>query len=137
MDLQFTPLFIPYKKPYYWAQGITKGAELILVTLITDKGIEGYGETISTPSCNAILALLNQVKNLIIGKDIYENEKIFKDVYQYLFQAKGTCSAPRFANQLIAGIEISEVVNVSLSPKSLNSRVLVKPGKSSLSASRP
>jgi L-alanine-DL-glutamate epimerase-like enolase superfamily enzyme len=54
LDLQFTPLFIPYKKPYYWAQGITKGAELILVTLITDKGIEGYGETISTPSCNAI-----------------------------------------------------------------------------------
>ena len=107
MDLQFTPLLIPYKKPYYWAQGITKGAELILVTLITDKGIEGYGETISTPSCNAILALLNQVKNLIIGKDIYENEKIFKDVYQYLFQAKGTCSAPRFANQLISGIEMA------------------------------
>ena len=107
MDLQFTPLFIPYKKPYYWAQGITKGAELILVTLITDKGIKGYGETISTPSSNAILALLNQVKNLIIGKDIYENEKIFKDVYQYLFQAKGTCSAPRFANQLISGIEMA------------------------------
>ena len=42
MDLQFTPLFIPYKKPYYWAQGITKGAELILVTLITDKGIVAF-----------------------------------------------------------------------------------------------
>ena len=88
MDLQFTPLFIPYKKPYYWAQGITKGAELILVTLITDKGIEGYGETISTPSCNAILALLNQVKNLIIGKDIYENEKYLKMFINIFFKLK-------------------------------------------------
>ena len=75
LDLQSTPLFIPYKKPYYWAQGITKGAELILVTLITDKGIEGYGETISTPSSNAILALLNQVTNncvrIFLGRETY------------------------------------------------------------------
>ena len=107
VDLEFTPIFIPYKNPYHWAQGITEGAELILVKLRTDKGIEGYGESIATPSSKAILSFLDQAKKLIIGKDIYENDKIFKDVYQYLFQAHGTCSAPRFASQVLCGIEIA------------------------------
>ena len=53
-DLEFTPIFIPYKEPYHWAQGITEGAQLILVKLTTDKGIEGYGESIATPSSNAL-----------------------------------------------------------------------------------
>ena len=107
VDLEFTPIFIPYKNPYHWAQGITEGAELILVKLRTDKGIEGYGESIATPSSKAILSFLDQAKKLIIGKDIYENDRIFKDVYQYLFQAHGTCSAPRFASQVLCGIEIA------------------------------
>tara|TARA_S200000501_G_scaffold47754_1_gene38503 strand:- start:594 stop:1730 length:1137 start_codon:yes stop_codon:yes gene_type:complete len=107
VDIEFTPIFIPYKNPYHWAQGITEGAELILVKLRTDKGIEGYGESIATPSSKAILSFLDQAKKLIIGKDIYENDKIFKDVYQYLFQAHGTCSAPRFASQVLCGIEIA------------------------------
>ena len=86
VDIEFTPIFIPYKNPYHWAQGITEGAELILVKLRTDKGIEGYGESIATPSRKAILSFLDQAKKLIIGKDIYENDRIFKDVYQNLFQ---------------------------------------------------
>jgi len=106
-DLEFTPIFIPYKEPYHWAQGITEGAQLILVKLTTDKGIEGYGESIATPSSNAIMSFLNKAKKLIVGKDIYENDKIFRDVYQYLFQAHGTCSAPRFAAQVLCGIEIA------------------------------
>ena len=106
-DLEFTPIFIPYKEPYHWAQGITDGAQLILVKLTTDKGIEGYGESIATPSSNAIISFLNQAKKFIVGKDIYENDKIFRDVYQYLFQAHGTCSAPRFAAQVLCGIEIA------------------------------
>ena len=106
-DLEFTPLFIPYKEPYHWAQGVTEGAQLILVKLITDKGIEGYGESIATPSSSAIISFLNQAKTLIVGKDIYENDKIFRDVYQYLFQAHGTCSAPRFAPQVLCGLEIA------------------------------
>ena len=107
LDLEFTPIFIPYKNPYHWAQGITEGAELILVKLRTDKGIEGYGESIASPSSKAILSFLDQAKKLIIGRDIYENDRIFKDVYQYLFQAHGTCSAPRFASQVLCGIEIA------------------------------
>ena len=63
VDLEFTPIFIPCKKPYHWAQGITEGAQLILIKLITDKGIEGYGESIATPSSNAIISFLNQAKN--------------------------------------------------------------------------
>ena len=69
-DLEFTPLFIPYKEPYHWAQGVTEGAQLILVKLITDKGIEGYGESIATPSSIAIMSFLNKAKKLIVGKFI-------------------------------------------------------------------
>ena len=70
VDLEFTPIFIPYKKPYHWAQGITEGAQLILIKLITDKGIVGYGESIATPSSNAIISFLNQAKKLIMERHL-------------------------------------------------------------------
>ena len=49
-DVKATPLIVPYKEPYYWAQGVIDGAGVLLVEIKTDTGLIGYGESISTPS---------------------------------------------------------------------------------------
>ena len=46
-EVRTTPLLVPYTKPYYWAQGRIDGACVILVEVLTDEDITGYGECIS------------------------------------------------------------------------------------------
>ena len=114
VDLEFSPLFIPYKKPYYWAQGVTFGAEVILIKLTTDNGVEGYGECIATPSSSGLIGYLNQAKKIIVNKPIFESETILSSVNQQLFNAHGTCSSPRFSAQVLCGLEIAFWVILSL-----------------------
>jgi len=58
-EVRTTPLIIPYKTPFHWAQRTVDGAVVILVEVHTDEGIVGYGECIGTPSASAIQAHLN------------------------------------------------------------------------------
>jgi muconate cycloisomerase len=53
------PLFLPYRVPFHWAQGVIEGAEVVLVEIETDTGVIGYGETIGGPSGRAIKALVD------------------------------------------------------------------------------
>ncbi len=41
--IETTPLRIPYKVPFHWAQGVIEAAEVVLVSVHTDEGITGYG----------------------------------------------------------------------------------------------
>ena len=41
--VETTPLKIPYKVPYHWAQGTIDFAQVILVEVHTDEGLVGYG----------------------------------------------------------------------------------------------
>ncbi len=56
--IETTPLKIPYREPYHWAQRTVNFAQLILVEVHTDEGIVGYGESIGTASAKAIQAHL-------------------------------------------------------------------------------
>ena len=102
-----TPLLIPYKKPYHWAQGVIQGAEVILVEVHTDTGLVGYGESIATPSAEAIRSYLKLAGDICIGQSPFENARLMGNAYHALFQALGTCSAPRFAGQVLAGLEMA------------------------------
>jgi muconate cycloisomerase len=102
-----TPLLVPYKKPYYWAQGIIHGAEVLLVTVTTDTGITGFGESIATPDANAVAGFLAMAGAHCIGQDPFDNARLMAAAYHDLFQAHGTCSAPRFAGQVLAGLEMA------------------------------
>lgn len=102
-----TPLLVPYKKPYYWAQGIIHGAEVLLVTVETDAGVTGYGETVATPNAAAVAGFLDQAGAMCVGQDPFQNARLMQDAYHALFQALGTCSAPRFAGQVLAGLEMA------------------------------
>ncbi|NNK79773.1 MAG: mandelate racemase/muconate lactonizing enzyme family protein [Litoreibacter sp.] len=105
--LKATPLLVPYRKPYHWAQGVIYGANVILVEVESDTGETGYGECIASPSADGILAYLKLVSDLCIGHSPFENTALMTKAYHVLFEALGTCSAPRFAGQVLAGYEMA------------------------------
>ena len=76
---------IPYKVPYHWARGTVNHAQAILTAVHTDEGIIGYGESIGTPSVDAIQAHLS----------LAAEQNHF-----------GTCNSPRYAGQVFAGLEM-------------------------------
>ena len=106
-EIVTTPLWIPYKRPYHWAQGVTLGAGVILVEVRTDEGVIGYGESIATPSADAICDYLSLAAECCIGRSPFENARMMGEIYHALFEHKGTCSAPRFAGQVLAGLEMA------------------------------
>ena len=106
-QIKTTPLLVPYKKPYHWAQGTTDGAGIILVEVHTDEGIVGIGECISTPSAQAIQSYLKLAEGICLDRDPFENTRLMGECYHALFQAFSTCSAPRFSGQVFAGLEMA------------------------------
>jgi len=106
-EIRTTPLLVPYKKPYYWAQGTIDGAYVILVEVLTDQGITGYGECIGTPTATGIQAFIAEAAKFIVGHDPFRNAHLMATAYHALFQERGTCSSPRFAGQVLAGVEMA------------------------------
>ena len=106
-DIVATPLWVPYRQPYYWAQGVTHGACVVLVEVRTDAGVTGYGESIGTPSAEAVQAYLRTAGGVCIGRSPFENARLMSELYHALFQMSGTCSAPRFAGHVLAGLEMA------------------------------
>lgn len=102
-----TPLFIPYKNQFYWARGQIAGAEVLLVEVVTDTGIKGYGECIATPKGLAFKAIVDAAAELMIGRDPYHGRVLIREAYTVLFRAQGVCSTPRFAGQIMAGLEMA------------------------------
>lgn len=106
-QIKTTPIMIPYKVPYHWAQGTVENASLIVVEVHTDKGITGYGECIGTPSVQAVQAHLDIAATHCLGQSPFENTRLMKQAYHALFTAFGTCSSPRYAGQIFAGLEMA------------------------------
>lgn len=106
-EIRSTPLKVPYKVPYHWAQGTVDGAVVILVEVHTDEDVVGYGECIGTPSASAVRDYLDLAAQLCIGRGPFENTRLMTEAYQTLFQAFGTCSSPRYAGQVFAGLEMA------------------------------
>ena len=105
--IETTPLLVPYKKPYHWAQGVIHGAGVLLVEIHTDDGLTGIGECIATPSAAAIQSYVEIAGKICVGRSPFENTRLMGECYHSLFQALGTCSAPRFAGQVLAGVEMA------------------------------
>ena len=101
------PLLINNKYPYYWSHGIINSTEIILIEIEAENGVKGYGESIATPSGEGVKAFIVSASSLLIGEDIFQNQRIIKKCYHSLFQAHGTCSAPRFGAQILSGLEMA------------------------------
>ena len=57
-EIKFTPLLIPYAQPYYWSQGVTRGAEVLLIEIRTENGFVGFGECLATPTAKGVEAFV-------------------------------------------------------------------------------
>lgn len=106
-NVKATPLLVRNKVPYYWAAGVRYGAEVILIEVQTDDGITGYGESIGTPSVAGVSAFVNTAALHLIGGSVFDSRRLMRHCYHALFQAHGTCSAPRFGGQVFAGLEMA------------------------------
>ena len=106
-NVKATPLLVRNKVPYYWAAGVRYGAEVILIEVQTDDGITGYGESIGTPSVAGVSAFVNTAALHLIGGSVFDSRRLMRQCYHALFQAHGTCSAPRFGGQVFAGLEMA------------------------------
>ena len=106
-NVKATPLLVRNKVPYYWAAGVRYGAEVILIEVQTDDGITGYGESIGTPSVAGVSAFVNTAALHLIGGSVFDSRRPMRQCYHALFQAHGTCSAPRFGGQVFAGLEMA------------------------------
>ena len=106
-EIRTTPIMVPYVEPFYFAQGIVHGASVILVEVHTDEGVAGYGESIGTASADGVQAYIRLAGAACIGRSPFENASLMSDAYHALFQLLGTCSSPRFAGQVLAGLEMA------------------------------
>jgi L-alanine-DL-glutamate epimerase-like enolase superfamily enzyme len=50
---------------------------------------------------------LKRAARLCVGRDPFSNARLMADVHHELFQALGTCSAPRFSGQVLCGLEMA------------------------------
>lgn len=116
-EIKTTPLFIPFKKTYVSSYGTIDGANLILIEVVTDTNLSGYGECIASPSPKGVEMFIKEAIKHLIDKDPADNDKIMKQVYHNLFVNKGICSSPRFGGQILAGLEMAlwDVVGKSVS----------------------
>ena len=102
-----TPLWIPYEQPFHWSQGVTHGAEVIMVEVHTDEAVTGYGESIAAPSAEAIRAHLSLAADFCIGRSPFENTRLIGEAYNALFGRDEACRASKFAGKALAGLEMA------------------------------
>ena len=106
-EVKTTPLFIPYKKLFVCSYGTIAGASIILIEVITDNNISGYGECISSPSPEGIEQFIKEASKNLINRDPFENTNLMAQTYHNMFVDRGVCSSPRFAGQVLAGLEMA------------------------------
>ena len=98
---------VPYAQPYYWSQGVTQGAEVLLIEIHGENGSVGFGECLATPTAKGVQAFVEEAAKHLIGQSVFDRERLMTVCYQSLFQFRGNCSAPRFGGQVLAGLEMA------------------------------
>lgn len=105
--IEATPLRLPYKEPFHWAQGIIEAAEVTLVRVETDDGLVGLGESMNSAAPQTTQLLIESCAPLLLGRSPFEINKLRTSAYRHLFAARGNCSAPRFGAMVLAGLDMA------------------------------
>jgi L-alanine-DL-glutamate epimerase-like enolase superfamily enzyme len=83
-DVVTTPVLIPFKKPAKWSGGTRKNAPALIVQLVTDEGLIGYGECVG-PTISTIQSVVEkEFKPFLIGKDPMQIELILHQLEEYI-----------------------------------------------------
>ena len=105
--IRTTPLFLAFRQPYHWAQGVNEGTEVVLVEVESDTGVIGIGEAAATPSAAIVEALVRTLVPSYIGRSPFDMARLAETAYQTHIGAIGVGGARRFANQGFAGLELA------------------------------
>lgn len=94
-------LYVPFTQPQVWASGARPGSTRILVTLHTDEGLTGYGESICLHEF--IQPVLEKtIAPLVIGEDPHNVERL-----QRKMEGAGFYHHKRAAVAALAAVEIA------------------------------
>jgi muconate cycloisomerase len=104
--IRATPLLVPYKQPYHWAQGVRDGADIVLVE-VDAGGTTGFGECCGAPDADAMTVILQRLAPLLIGQPAHDIARLCALVYQAGFAGGGPGNHRRLANQVAAGLEMA------------------------------
>jgi L-alanine-DL-glutamate epimerase-like enolase superfamily enzyme len=95
-----TPLAIPLGQPFHWASGRQLGANLVLWTVETDEGVEGYGESICEEP-----AAIEAYGRLIADWFLERSPGDVEEILDALWREGRWRFTPHFTNQILSGIE--------------------------------
>jgi L-alanine-DL-glutamate epimerase-like enolase superfamily enzyme len=102
-EIRTHTLAIPHHGRYHWAIGAPAGTNNVLVEVVTDEGIVGYGDAAGIRSASAVAAIIHDLAHLVVGESPFRVEHILNRFYR-----QGPWSNQRrFANQAIAGVEMA------------------------------
>jgi len=103
VEIHLRSLALALKEPYHWAGRVDYGAVNLLVEVVTDEGITGYGEVIAARPAEVALHALEGVRPLFIGHSAFDVERLIREA-RFLGSFNYT---PRFANLTLAGLEMA------------------------------
>ena len=106
-SIKTTPLLVQDKVPYIWAQGVTYGAEVILIEIQTTDGVSGYGESIGAPLAAAVNPLIDMAAQQLIGESVFDNRRLMAQCAQSMFQLHGIGRTSGLGQQILAGLEMA------------------------------
>lgn len=102
-SLEVIPVSVPYRLRETSAIISRGGVSDVIVKLVTDTGVVGWGEACKAADTLALERGVRACAPLLLGRDPWEHEAILGDVYQrglwYL--------QPMFGNSILAGIDMA------------------------------
>lgn len=101
IGLEHRLLHIPFAHPQVWASGARPGTTRLLITLHTDEGVIGYGETICLLEfVQPVVA--RTIAPLVIGEDPHDIERVYRKV-----EGAGFYHHKRAMVAALAGVEMA------------------------------
>jgi glucarate dehydratase len=67
--IQVTPISVPFISPVRWRYGSATGVTSAIVRIVTDEGIDGFGEAPGEPTIDVVLAALAALQEKLMGRD--------------------------------------------------------------------
>jgi muconate cycloisomerase len=101
-QIRSTPLLLPFRQPYHWAGRVDKGARVVLVEIVTDEGLSGFGECTANHTLAGVLEVLARASTLLRGRDPFAG-----GLLEEVWRACDLGFVPRFGNLALAGLDMA------------------------------
>ncbi len=105
--IKATPLYLEFKEPYYWAQGVNFGAKMVLIEIESEDGTIGFGETFGAPNCEMTVHAYDAFRSILVGMDVGSITAIMARCHQAVFASQGPGNHRKLSLQVTAGLEMA------------------------------